>query len=108
MFCLGGVHWYQFKGCARQSALDLGSLMRITVHFLFNDQDKPAATTGVCGAVSDFIVPGVGDMVRHCDDGGAVFLGRVSDRLYSYDITDGVNVDGDVTITLSMSRVPIQ
>ena len=82
--------------------------MRITVNFQFNDQIRPAAVTGVVGAVSDLILPCVGDVVRHCDDDGAVFLGKVTDRLYSYDITDGVNVDGDVTVTVSLSRMTLQ
>ena len=82
--------------------------MRINVFFRFNDQDSPAAVTGVTGAVTDLILPCVGDTVRHCDDHGAVFMGKVTDRLYSYDITDGVNVDGDVTVTILMDRVAIQ
>ena len=82
--------------------------MRITVNFQFSDQSNPAAVTGVIGAVTDLILPCVGDTVRHCDEDGVVFMGRVTDRLYSYDLADGVNVDGDVTVTLSMSRVYIQ
>lgn len=79
--------------------------MRIVVHFQLYDQNTPAAVTGVSGPITDFLLPSVGDMVRHCDDHGAVFTGRITDRLYSYDITGGVNVNGAVTVTLSMDRI---
>ncbi len=60
------------------------------------------------GPVTDLLMPSVGDTVRHCDNHGAIFMGKITDRLFSYDITDGVNVDGDVTVTLSMDRVFLQ
>ena len=82
--------------------------MRITAQFHFNDSDSPAAVSGVFGPVTDLILPCVGDIVRHRDDHGIVFMGKVTDKLFSYDITDGANVDGDVTVTVSMDRMPIQ
>ena len=82
--------------------------MHISVYFHFNDQDSPAAVTGVSGSVTDLILPCVGDMVRLVDDHDAVFLGKVTERLYSYEITNGLDVNGTVTVTLSMDHVPIQ
>ena len=79
--------------------------MRITLFFQFNDQDKPAAITGVDGAVTDLILPCVGDLVRHRDAKGIAFTGNVTQRVYSYDLVDGPNVDGSVEVVICMERV---
>ncbi|HVG27767.1 MAG TPA: hypothetical protein VM865_09190 [Acidobacteriaceae bacterium] len=81
--------------------------MRISVVFHFSDEDEPRATTGVEGAVTDFILPAIGDLVRHRDMHGHAVLGRVTERIYVYDLPDGVGVDGAVTVTLLLERVPV-
>ena len=82
--------------------------MRIAVQFHFNDQDEAAAITGVSGDVSDIILPCVDDLVRHRDKDGVVFVGRVTSRLYSYDIPDGNEVSGVITVIISMNRLSLQ
>lgn len=82
--------------------------MRIAVHFQFNDQDEAAVITGVSGDVSDIILPCVDDLVHHRDQDGVVFVGRVTSRLYSYDVPDGNQVSGVVTAIISMDRVSLQ
>lgn len=81
--------------------------MLIAVNFQFNDESVPAATTGVEGQISDMIMPSVGDMVRHCDLDGYPFLGTVTNRIYKYDVANGVNVEGRVVVTLLLDRVAI-
>jgi hypothetical protein len=70
------------------------------------DGDPESATiTGVEGAVTDLIVPSVGDFVRHHDRDGRPFLARVIRRFYSYSIADGEDVDGSVTVTLELEKM---
>lgn len=80
--------------------------MRIYVEFHFNNEEKPAAVTGVEGDIADILLPNVGDLVSHSDS-GKPFTGRVKDRLFSYDISEGIGISGSVTVTLSLDRVPI-
>ncbi len=81
--------------------------MRISVHFQFNDEPKPAASTGVEGAITDLILPSKGDLVRHRNVKGVLVLGTVMQRVYVYDLDDGLDVDGTVTVTIMLEKVPV-
>ena len=81
--------------------------MRISVHFQFNDEAEPAASTGVEGAITDFILPSNGDLVRHRDVQGALVLGTVMQRIYVYDLANGLDVDGMVTVTIMLQKVRV-
>jgi hypothetical protein len=81
--------------------------MRISVHFQFNDEPEPAASTGVEGTITDFILPSNGDLVRHRNVRGALVLGMVMQRIYVYDLTDGLDVDGTVTVTIMLEKVQV-
>lgn len=81
--------------------------MRISVEFLFNHEAKPSAVSGVEGEVTDFILPSVGDLVRHSDS-GAPFIGKVTERIFSYNLPEGSNIDGSVRVTLSLDRIVVQ
>jgi hypothetical protein len=80
--------------------------LRIVVRFLFNHEEVPFAVTGVEGEVSDVLLPSVGDLVQHSSD-RAQFEGRVTGRSFRYALPDGHDVDGDVTVTLSLDRVTV-
>ncbi len=81
--------------------------MRIVVLFQFQDEPTPAASTGVEGAVTDFILPCKGDLVRHRDFSGTPVLGRVQERIYLYDIASGVDVEGTVSVTVVLDKVAV-
>ena len=78
--------------------------MRIFVHFQMNHETEACAITGVEGDVTDFILPNVGDMVSHRDLDGKPCLGRVTERMFTYTVPNGVEIDGTVTVMLSMDR----
>lgn len=80
--------------------------MRIYVEFHFNHEEKPAAVTGVEGEVTDIILPDVGDLIRHSDSGHP-FVGKVTERTFSYNLSEGVGINGSVTVTLSLDRVEV-
>ena len=63
--------------------------------------------TGVEGDVTDFILPSVGDMVSHQDVNGKPCIGRVTERMFSYAIPNGIEVDGTVTVYLHLDRTQV-
>jgi hypothetical protein len=79
--------------------------VQIYARFQFSDEPEAAATTGVAGQVSDFILPCVGDFVSHQDIKGEKFLGKVLERHYRYTMSDGSDVDGSVAVTLILERI---
>ncbi len=81
--------------------------MHIVVQFQFNDEDAPSAVSGVAGQVSDFILPMVGDTVRHQDFGGKTFVGKVTSRLFNYELPPGIGVDGVVTVLIYLDRIAV-
>ena len=83
-----------------------GSL-RITLYFQVNNEPDACAVTGAEGDVTDLILPNVGDVVSHRDVTGKPCLGRVTSRLFTYDLPDGDQVDGAVTVMLSLDRLPL-
>lgn len=79
--------------------------MHIVVSFQFHGDKGPSAQTGVEGDVTDLVLPSVGDVVEHRDAAGAPFRGRVTERLFKYDLPNGTAVmRGMVSITLCMER----
>ncbi len=82
--------------------------MLICVLFHFSDEQAASAATGVEGEVTDMILPCVGDLVRHADSGGTPVLGRVTERVYVYDLPNGINVDGSVTVTIMLQKMSVQ
>ena len=78
--------------------------MHIIVLFQFNHEDKPAAVTGIEGDVTDILLPIVGDLVRHNDSAGVPFEGKVTDRIFSYELPAGNAVDGAISVTLCLDR----
>ncbi len=81
--------------------------MHIFVLFHFNHEPGPLAVTGVEGDVTDLLLPAVGDIVRHRDADGNPFKGRVTDRIFDYDVKQGVNTNGAITITLCLDRTRV-
>lgn len=79
--------------------------MRIVVHFHFNKDENPVATTEVHGEITDVILPCVGDFVRHRHPGGERFMGKVTERIYDFDLPNGIDVRGTVTVTLCLDRM---
>ncbi len=82
--------------------------MRIFVLFKFNHEKAPAAVTGVEGDIVDILLPSVGDVVRHHDAQGSPFQGKVTDRIFEYDIKQGLAVDGTIAVTLCLDRIAVQ
>lgn len=85
-------------------SLDLGTVLRIYVQFQMNDEPNACAVTGVEGDVTDFILPCVGDRVSHRDVAGKPCIGRVTERMFDYAVPNGIEVDGSVTVVLSLDR----
>jgi hypothetical protein len=81
--------------------------LRIIVHFQLNNEPDACAVTGIEGDVTDFILPSVGDMVSHRDVDGKPCIGRVTERMYTYAVPNGIEVDGTVTVLLSLDRAPV-
>lgn len=81
--------------------------MQIFLCFRMEDDREPTTITGVEGAVTDLIVPCVGDFVQHCDKAGRPFVARVIGRFYSYSIPSGEDVDGSVTVTLDLEKMTV-
>ena len=79
--------------------------MRISIFFQFNGETAPSAITGVEGDIADVLLPAVGDLVEHVTAEGVPFTGRVSDRVFKYELPNGQSVDGgSILITLHMNR----
>jgi hypothetical protein len=75
------------------------------VLFHLNGEPGPSAVTGVQGEVTDILLPSVGDVVSHRDGEGAPFTGRVTERVFNYDLSDGHGVIGAVSVTLFLDRL---
>ena len=85
--------------------------MRIALLFHFFDEHEPAAVTSAEGPITDMLVPLLGDTVCHRDAHGIRFRGAVVGRHFDYSLAsdlEGGEVDGTITVTLSLSRVQIQ
>ncbi len=82
--------------------------MRIFVLFKFNHEKAPVATTGVEGDVTDILLPCVGDFVKHRDSQGSPFEGKVTNRIFEYDLMQGLSVDGAIAVTLCLDRIAVQ
>jgi len=78
--------------------------MRIQVYFQFITESQPSAFTGIEDGVTDLLLPSKGDLVTHRDVTGRAFTGVVSERKFSYDIPEGADVNGSVTVTLFLDR----
>ena len=83
-------------------------IMQIIVSFHFNHEQSPIAVTGIEGDVTDILLPHLGDLVQHRDAGGASFEGKVTNRIFKYDIPPGVAVSGAVVVTLCLDRTIVQ
>ena len=81
--------------------------MHIIVLFKFNHQEAPVAVTGVEGEVADLLLPSVGDLVLHSDSVGEPFQGKVTDRIFKYDIPVGHAVSGTIEVTLCLDRTTV-
>jgi hypothetical protein len=46
-------------------------------------------------------------LVRHRNVRGALVLGTVMQRIYVYDLADGLDVDGTVTVTIMLEKVQV-
>ena len=79
--------------------------MLISISFQFHGDPAPAAITGVEGDVSDILLPAVGDLVKHVSKAGVPFTGRVTDRVFQYDLPNSQSAgDGSILITLHLDR----
>lgn len=78
--------------------------MHIFVLFHFNHELSPVAVTGVEGDVTDILLPCVGDIVKHRDSEGRPFEGKVTERIFQYDVKQGMAVSGAVAITICLDR----
>ncbi len=84
--------------------------MRIAILFQFFDQPEPSAVTVAEGAITDILLPLLGDTVCHRDPGGARFRGAVVGRHFDYSLATDANggeVDGSITVTLSLTRLQV-
>ena len=79
--------------------------MRIAILFHMIDESEPAAVTEVAGDVTDAMLPSPGDTVSHRDVHGQRFRARVVGRHFDYSLNDGEDVDGLITVTLSLERL---
>lgn len=78
--------------------------MRIQVIFQFITEANPSACTGIEDGVTDLLLPSRGDLVSHRDANGKSFSGTVTERTFSYDIAEGEDVNGMVSVTLFLER----
>ncbi len=82
--------------------------MRIAILFQFFNERKPAAITVAEGSITDMLLPLLGDTVCHRDAEGERFRGAVVGRHFDYSLAtdhDGGEIDGTITVTLSLSRL---
>lgn len=82
--------------------------MRISILFQFYDESRPAAVTEVEGAISDILLPEVGDTVCHRDLDGRRFRAHVLGRHFDYSIDEGEDVDGAISVLLSLKRLEVE
>lgn len=82
--------------------------MRIVLLFQFNGEREPSAVTGVEGEVTDLLLPSVGDVIEHRDAAGLAFRGRITDRIFKYEMPNAEFVlGGAISITLCMDRTTV-
>ncbi len=80
--------------------------MRIAILFHFHDQGSPSAVTEIEGPVTDIVLPTVGDTITHTDFEGARFRAQVLGRHFDYSLSDGEDVDGAITVVLTIKHLP--
>ena len=83
-------------------------MLHIFVLFQFNHEDSPAAVTGIEGDVADILLPCVGDIVQHSDSTGMPFEGKVTHRIFRYDLAAGSALSGAIAVTLWLERTVVQ
>ena len=81
--------------------------LRIIVEFQLNNEPDACAVTGVEGEVLDLLLPSVGDIVSHRDVDGKPCIGRVTERMFSYHVPNGIEVDGTISVTLYLDRTQV-
>ena len=79
--------------------------MHIAILFQFYNEGRPAAVTEVEGMVTDVLLPEVGDTLNHTDIEGNPFRAQVLGRHFDYALGQGKDVDGSLTVVLSMKRI---
>ena len=79
--------------------------MNIAIVFQFQGGGEPSAVTEVAGSITDVILPFPGDTVSHRDFEGRPFQGQVVRRRFDYSLSDGEEVDGRITVILSLERL---
>jgi hypothetical protein len=82
--------------------------MRIAIMFHFFNEQEPAAITVAEGPITDMLVPLLGDTVCHRNAEGDRFRGAVVGRHFDYSLAsdaEGGEIDGTITVTLSLSRL---
>ena len=82
--------------------------MQILVSFHFNHEESPVAVTGIEGDVIDILLPSVGDRVSHNDSAGTPFSGKVTERIFKYELPNGLQIAGRISVTLCLDRTAIQ
>ena len=90
--------------------MTLGTHMRIAILFHFFDSPQPSAVTAVEGDITDMMVPVLGDTICHRDAEGQRFRGVVVGRHFDYSLAsdpEGGQVDGSITVTLTLSRLQL-
>jgi hypothetical protein len=84
--------------------------MRIAILFHFLNEAQPAAITVAEGPITDMLIPLLGDTVCHRDAKDDEFRGAVVGRHFDYRLAnglDGEEIDGTITVTLSLARLAI-
>ncbi len=82
--------------------------VHIVISFHFNEAPQPSAVTGVEGNITDLILPAVGDVVEHRNASGVPFRGRVTDRIFRYNLPRGDAIlQGDISVQLCLDRTTI-
>jgi hypothetical protein len=82
--------------------------MRIAIMFHFFNERAPAAITVAEGPITDMLVPLLGDTVCHRNAAGDRFRGAVVGRHFDYSLAsdpEGGEIDGTITVTLSLTRL---
>lgn len=85
--------------------------MRIAILFQFVNEAEPSAVTVAEGAITDMILPLLGDTICHRNARGERFRGSVVGRHFDYSLAngrDGEEIDGTITVTLSLSPLAMQ
>ena len=84
--------------------------MRIAILFHFANESEPSAVTVAEGSITDILLPQMGDTVTHTDFDGSRFRGCVIGRHFDYSLaqsTDDEEIDGTITVTLSLGPMSV-